>query len=179
MVTVMQEDIQFFIFMFILLAAALCDLQSYRIPNFLTVSAIWFGFLVNIILRGWSGFILSIEGLTLGIALFFGLYLMKGMGAGDIKLIGAIGSVLGPSELLKAVAVIALLGGVYAFFVMLQHCGFKKLLRHRGLLPLPCSGHPWLTVTVPAVMPRLRYGLVISLGTLLSQWSGFRVVTFG
>jgi prepilin peptidase CpaA len=179
MVTVVQQDIQFFIFMSILLAAALYDLHSYRIPNFLTTSAIGFGFLMNTILMGWFGFIVSIEGLGLGTALFFGFYLLKGMGAGDIKLIGAIGSMLGPSELLKAITVIALLGGFYALFVMFQHCGFKKFPGHFRLIPQPCSAHSRLTITVPEVMPRLRYGLVISLGTVLSQLAGFRVVAFG
>jgi len=50
----------------------------------------------------------------LGMGLFIILYLMGGMGAGDVKLIGAVGSMLGPYMVLTAVLCTALIGGICA-----------------------------------------------------------------
>ena len=74
------------------LTAGYCDLRWRRIPNWLVgltslVCLTWHG-----LVGGYSGFLASAGGLLLGIVLLFPLFLLRGMGAGDVKYFGAIGA---------------------------------------------------------------------------------------
>ena len=62
-------------------------------------------------------------------ALLIVFYLMGMMGAGDVKLMGAVGSILGPAGVFKAFLFTAIVGGIYAVIVLAYHgqlAGFMK-----------------------------------------------------
>ena len=61
---------------------------------------------------------LSFGGLLLGFAVFFVFYAIGGMGAGDVKLMAAIGAFLGPKDVLFAALYTAIAGGVYAILLL-------------------------------------------------------------
>lgn len=71
------------------------DLKERKIPNKVTFSGILIGVLFNLITGGWMGFLQGILGLFTGLAVFFLPFAMGGMGAGDVKLMGAIGALMG------------------------------------------------------------------------------------
>ena len=76
-------------------AAMITDLRSHCIPNWLTLSGATLGFLLQIFSGGSEGFGTAILGLTLGFVPFFVLYMFGALGAGDVKLFAAIGSIAG------------------------------------------------------------------------------------
>lgn len=154
----------------VLLVAVVTDLRSYRIPNSLTVPAMAAGLLAHTLLDGQAGLIVSLKGLGLGLGLFLIFHLMGGMGAGDVKLMAAVGSFLGPEGVLSAVVVTGLLGGLYASAAMVAHWGLRGTVQHVGaMLTMQASPHEAASAATPESQVQLRYSLVIGLGTLLSQ----------
>ena len=77
--------------------AAGWDLATRRIPNVLTFGAALAGFFVHGYIAGWSGAESSLAGWAVGVLFFFPMFALGGMGAGDVKLLAAVGAWLGPS----------------------------------------------------------------------------------
>lgn len=100
------------------LAAAILDYRFRKVPNFLTFPVILGGIAIGILQGGFMGYSASTLGLFLGIALLSVPYVMGGIGAGDVKLLGAIGAVKGPSFVFTAFLAAAIIGGVMAVFRM-------------------------------------------------------------
>ena len=92
--------------------ATITDLRSRRIPNWLVLPFMVAGIATLTWLHGWQGLRQSLSGLALGALLFGILGLMGGMGMGDVKLCAAIGAWIGPSQLILALVITGLVGGV-------------------------------------------------------------------
>jgi prepilin peptidase CpaA len=65
-------------------AAAAWDLRSHRVPNVLTLGGAAAAIVVTGLLQGWPGVLLSAAGWAVGALLFFPLFALGGMGAGDV-----------------------------------------------------------------------------------------------
>ena len=104
------------------------DIRYRRIPNWLTLPAIFTGIVYHTYTGGTSGLILSITGMLLGFGIFIGFYLVGGMGAGDVKLMAAIGSLLGPKDVLFAALYTAIAGGVYAILLLITQRSNREAL---------------------------------------------------
>src|SRR5436189_39957 len=100
------------------LAAAVMDGYSGRIPNRLTYPAMFAGLLLQGALLGWRGLLASLGGAVLFGGVFMLFYLVRAMGAGDVKLAAALGSILGPSASLQVLYATALAGGAQAIILM-------------------------------------------------------------
>ena len=116
----------------LLTIAVITDVRSRRIPNMLTFPAVIAAIAYHSWLSGFGGFLFSIEGTGVGMAVFIIFYLAGGMGAGDVKLMGAIGGFLGPKGVLIAYLCTAVVGGVYALAMLAFHGYLKKTLRRYG-----------------------------------------------
>ena len=81
--------------------AAVSDVKERRIPNLLTYPALVAGLLLQGALHGWKGLLLGAGGGLLFGGVFLLFYLVRAMGAGDVKLAAAIGSIVGPSATLQ------------------------------------------------------------------------------
>src|SRR5437773_2425923 len=103
----------------IAVAAAALDLKTRRIPNVLTVGAALVGLMAHAYVDGWSGAATSVLGCIVGVAAFFPFFALGGLGAGDIKLLGAIGAWLGPVASIWVVLFSGIAGGVLAILVAL------------------------------------------------------------
>jgi prepilin peptidase CpaA len=168
----MNEPLLQIILATVLLTAVATDLRSCRIPNWLTFPAMASGLVTHTLLNGQAGLILSLEGLGLGSGFFLIFYLMGGMGAGDVKLMAAVGSFMGPEGVVSAVVVTGVLGGLYAVIVMVAHWGLRESV-HRVWTMLTTLSWPQEADSTMAKLGsqhQLRYALVIGLGTLLSQF---------
>ena len=72
------------------------DVRYRRIPNWLTAIGVLLGLGLNTFLyQGWPGLRFSLMGLGLAFGIYFGLYAVRAMGAGDVKLMAAIGALVG------------------------------------------------------------------------------------
>jgi prepilin peptidase CpaA len=154
-----------------LVVAAVTDVRNGRIPNWLTGSLTVFGMGVQSWQHGWDGFLFSLGGLGMGLACLMFFYIKGGMGAGDVKLLGAIGTILGPSQVVFAFAFAAMLGGLYSLALLSNQGGLRQAWERVFLLlsnlkvtrALPVAGEQ-----NPAD-PKLRYALVLGLGTVIAQ----------
>jgi len=159
----------------VLTVATFTDLRSRRIPNWLVLPFLLVGFAVNGWLHGWHGVWQSLGGMALGALLFGVLFRMGGMGMGDVKLCAAIGAWIGPSQLLTAMVLTGLAGGVmalcwalYGGFIGNMFKGSGELifgLGRRGLRP-----HPELVLANPLTR-KMPYAPAIAIGTLISFFS--------
>ena len=107
------------IFFPLAIGIAYMDIRYRRIPNKLVLLTLISGLAVNSLFGGWHGLGSSLAGMVLAFSLMFMFHLFGTMGAGDVKLFAAIGSVVGVSQVLPTLLVIALLGGLLAVFKMI------------------------------------------------------------
>ena len=101
------------------LAAACYDLRVRRIPNWINVSGILLGLSLNAYFEGFGGAMVALGGLLAALCIYVPLYALKGMGAGDVKLMAAIGAIAGPSNWLHIFIATALLGGLASITLVL------------------------------------------------------------
>ncbi len=99
--------------------AAVVDVWSRRIPNWLTFGAFGLGIIVNVLLHGIDGLVLSVAGAALGIAILLPFYALRAIGAGDVKLLGAIGALVGPQLLVSIALYAALAGGAISIAILM------------------------------------------------------------
>ncbi len=154
----------------LLLIIAYHDVRYRRIPNPYVLAVLVYGIGSNTVFDGLSGTISSLAGLGLAFGLMLMLHIFGAMGAGDVKLFGAIGAVIGVKLVLPTFVAVVLTGGVLAVaFALLS--GTMRITLWRvlniffGLLPgakLPRYEIPSdRRLTIP-------YGVAITVGTLTS-----------
>ncbi len=164
------------------LVAIPCGIYDYRIrrvPNWLTLPGIVLGIVLNVFWARTVGLWLSLEGLGLALAIYGSLYLLRALGAGDVKLMAAVGAIVGPAHWLHIFALTALCGGVGALILILVRGRFRHTLSNTGLIlgslgrgRAPHRSGPELDVRSTAGM-RLPHAVMIACGTLLYvlvQW---------
>jgi prepilin peptidase CpaA len=150
------------------------DLRTRRIPNWLTFGAAGAALVFHFVTSGASGVALSIGGWATGAALLLLPYALGGMGAGDVKLVGALGAWLGPGETFWLAMYTGIAGGAMALIVSALHGYLRRawsnvwlLLAHwrvTGLRPFP-----ELTLATSSG-PRLAYAAPILVGTIVTLW---------
>lgn len=155
----------------LLTLSVITDIKWKKIPNALTFPVMIIGLTIHGFNSGVSGLIYSIEGLFLGMALLIVFYLLGMMGAGDVKLMGAVGSILGPEGVFKAFLFTAIAGGIYAVIMLAYHGQLTGFMKRFSL-----SAKLSLMNRVPALLPNenkdspiLCYGIAIAIGTSLSM----------
>lgn len=110
------------------LIAGVFDWRWRRIPNWLTVSGLAAGVILNTVLGGLTGLEAAVLGALLGLAVLLPLVLVRSLGAGDWKLTGALGAVLGPRQLIVVLVASFLLAGVMALVVVIWTGRVKQTL---------------------------------------------------
>jgi prepilin peptidase CpaA len=146
------------------------DVRYRRIPNPFVLATLLTGLILNFGLTGMSGVISSLGGCLLAFILMFMLHVFGAMGAGDVKLFAAIGSVVGAHMVLPTLIVVVLMGGLLALVSILRSGAFKATM-HRvlqifvGLLP----GWEMPRFSIPADRRlTIPYGAAITLGAIIS-----------
>jgi prepilin peptidase CpaA len=158
------------------LTAGYFDLRYRRIPNWLTLPGFLVGLALNAFLSFRPGQGLLLRNAALGLALamlvYFPLYLLRGMGAGDVKLMAAIGSLVGWRDWLAIFVFSGIIGGVLAVVLMLAKGRMRKTLYNTGHivwemvhLRAPHLRSEELDVSNPRAFT-LPHGAVIALGAL-------------
>jgi len=156
----------------VLALAAASDLQVRRIPNVLTYSSMVVGLAYHSGMYGIEGFVFSAGGLALGAALLIGPYVFGIMGAGDTKLMAAMGSIIGPSGVLYAFLFTAIIGAIYAVIVLIGNRRFIIPVLGNTMRMLATFGITRQFGDLKDIEtrdgPRLCYGVAIAVGTLCS-----------
>jgi prepilin peptidase CpaA len=146
------------------------DVRYRRIPNAFVLATLISGLTINLAMGGWTGALNSIGGCVLAFILMFILHVFGAMGAGDVKLFAAIGSVIGAQLVLPTFVVVVLTGGLLALVSILRSGVFSTTM-HRvlqilvGLLP----GWPMPKFSVPADRRlTIPYGAAITIGAIIA-----------
>lgn len=155
----------------LLLAAAWSDMRSHRIPNALVFSGALAAVLLNAILPEASGILDSLAGAGVGLALLLPLYLLRAMGAGDVKLMAMVGAFLGPRDVTGAVLCTFVAGGLLALVVAWQRGVLRKVLSNiRMMLFMGATRVSMGSLPVMEDAPesggKLPFGVAIAVGTM-------------
>jgi prepilin peptidase CpaA len=146
------------------------DVRYRRIPNAFVLSTLLSGLVINLIYGGLQGALASLGGCVLAFTLMFILHVFGAMGAGDVKLFAAIGSVVGAQLVLPTFLVVILTGGLLAVCLMLRAGAIRTTMQRVlqilvGLLP----GWQMPRFAVPADRRlTIPYGVAITVGSLIS-----------
>jgi len=160
-----------FSLLFLLLLATVEDLRFQKIPNRLTFPAMALALVLGTAWHGLQGLIFSLEGIAVGLGTLLVPYLMGGMGAGDTKLMCAVGGFLGPKGAFFAFLFSALAGGIYALVLITVHGNIKvSCARYGSMMKALILTRQWIYLPPGESerKPRLRYGAAIALGTIFS-----------
>src|SRR5690349_3108592 len=104
------------------LVGAAIDLRQHRLPNWLTYPGILLGFALRGALFGWKGLLSALWGCLLAGGIMFVFYMVRAMGAGDAKMMAAIGAVVGPGQ----VGVVLVATGIFGGFLAIAYALYRR-----------------------------------------------------
>jgi prepilin peptidase CpaA len=150
--------------------AGYTDWRSRRIPNWLTVPGLLLGIAANTALGGWSGLKTSLLGAGLGLLLLLPFVIVRSLGAGDWKLAGALGAIVGPGVLIDLLMVSVFVAGIMALGLVIYKRRFTETLRNMGRLLLSMVTFrmpgPEVSLDNPQSL-KVPYGVALALTTVL------------
>jgi prepilin peptidase CpaA len=161
------------------LYAGWLDFLTRRIPNWLTVSGFVAGLAVNLILGGWYGALGSLEGAGLALGLLLPLVLLRGLGAGDWKLMGALGALMGMQPMLLLLLASIFISAIIAIIQVLLTRRTKSTARNMLMLVkwfaiFGLRANPEISLDNPTLM-KLPFGSAVAVATVLvftmSHWA--------
>jgi prepilin peptidase CpaA len=128
----------------VLLTAATFDVLYRRIPNWLTVSGVVLGIAMNTLIgTPEAGIVYALAGLAVAFGIYAALYALRAMGAGDVKLMAAVGALVGWERWFGIFFVTALIGGVMAMILVVSRGRLQKTFFNVGfILSEMKSGRP-------------------------------------
>lgn len=166
-----MDQILLLIISIVAMTVIITDYRSQRIPNGITYPTMVFAVIYHFLMSGQSGMLSSLGGLMLGISLLLIPYLMGGIGAGDVKFLGALGALTGPSGVFYIALYAALAGGVYAIIFMIVNNEFGKRLvwKYFSMIRNYLLTRQFVSddLHIDRNGPKLCYGIAISIGTYL------------
>jgi prepilin peptidase CpaA len=156
----------------VVITAAIFDLRWRRVPNWLTVSGVLLGLGLNTILLRSEGLWSSLEGLGLALLIYVPLYLLRGMGGGDVKLMAAVGAIAGPGNWLRIFFFTLIFGAVVAIILIFGKRRVRRTFQNIGLIRLslgsgraPYAKNPELDVREEKGL-RLPHAVTIACGAI-------------
>jgi len=157
-----------------LTVALYTDLRWCRIYNKLTLPCILIGLVLNTLYQGGHGLLLSICGIGLIFLLYITLAPAAGIGGGDVKLMMAVGSLMGVKFLINALLLTAVIGGIMSLIVMMR----RRILgdttkRMAANLYMKLILRAPVDMAIGTSGVKFRYSLAIVLGTALAFFIKF------
>jgi prepilin peptidase CpaA len=156
----------------IVVAAAATDLRSRRIPNWLTLPGVCAGLLLNWFISGLPGIGTALTGMMLGFGAYLVLYFLHAMGAGDVKLMAAVGAIVGPANWVAVFIASAIAGGVLAVALMIWKGRVRETLSNTLFIAgelmhfrAPYNRRKDLDVKDPRAL-NMPHGVAIAAGTM-------------
>ena len=165
-----QQTIWLFVLSIALLAGWV-DFSTRKIPNWVTVPAILLGIGIHTVAAGWPGAKASLEGAGLALGLLLPFVLMRGLGAGDWKLMGAVGAFLGPLLFLFVLVGSLLVSGLMAIVAIYRTQRIGETLRNlwvlvRGFFSFGLRANPKISLDNPALL-KVPFGVAVAISTLI------------
>ena len=158
----------------LLIIAAISDVRTGRIPNWLVFSGVLYALAYNAFYPVYPrdiGILFALGGLSVGLVALLPGYLLRVLGAGDVKLMGMVGSFIGTWAAVEAVLASLITGGILAVVLSVYSGRLPLMLRNlvalfRGAVLTFATVPGGLTVQGGRSAGRMPYGLAIALGTI-------------
>ncbi|WP_010321909.1 A24 family peptidase [Marinobacterium stanieri] len=167
MLPIYTYDSSTLLLLLVLLVAVLTDWRRHRIPNWLTFGALATGLLLHYFFLPSPEWLDGLKGAGVGLAVLIPFYLTGGMGAGDVKLMAAVGSFIGPTAALTASCFALVVGGCIAFFMVLRSGELASIYRRYMVM---ISARTVVPAEVGSVARRrFPFSFSIAVGTLVQQ----------
>ena len=165
------DQVIWFLTLALVAGAGCIDGKTRRIPNWLTVSGFVTGVAVHLIFGGWWGGLMALEGVGVGLLTLLPLVLLRALGAGDWKLMGAMGAFLGPGMLWFVLFASVMVAGIMAVISMIRAKRVRETLRGVGLLIMGFltfgfRSHPEISLDNPDAL-KLPFGVAAAIGTVI------------
>jgi len=153
------------------LLAALLDWRWRRIPNWLTIPGLFSGVAVHATVGGWHGALFSLEGAGLALILLLPLVVMRALGAGDWKLMGAVGSLMGWQMFLFVLLGSIFASGIMAVAQVLRMGRVMETLRNmvtlvRGFFTFGLRKNPEISLDNARLL-KLPFGVAVAAATVV------------
>jgi len=164
--------------------AVVSDVRSHRIPNRLVLAGLGFGFIYSAFVPFWGhhGFLWALGGAAIGFGVLFPLWLLRMMGAGDVKLMAMVGSLLGVDAVPAALAATLIAGAVFSVGFAARRGKLRQMLANVGRIlrigsfavatggPVSAAANGWESVGKMAFAVPIATGTV---GAVLARHFGF------
>jgi prepilin peptidase CpaA len=159
--------------------AAFVDFRTRKIPNWLTVPAFVAGLTLRTALLGWPGAKSALEGTGLALLVLLPLVLMRALGAGDWKLMGAVGAFLGPLMFLFVLLGSILVSGIMAIVEMARTRRVRETFHNlyilvQGFFTFGLRANPKISLDNPELL-KLPFGVAVAIATVAcycaSRWA--------
>jgi prepilin peptidase CpaA len=151
------------------IVAAQADVRTRKIPNSLTFPAIALGLLTHLALGGRVGFLASLAGMAVALVALIPGWLLRWMGAGDVKLMAAIGAWLAYPHAVIALLASLIAGGVIAAVVALRRKALGAAVRNTGFA-LIWSFQRQTPAFFVSTGIRFPFALAILAGCAVASW---------
>jgi len=150
--------------------AGVWDWRSRRIPNWLTVSGVVAGITLHSVLQGWPGVRFSLAGMGLALALLLPLVYLRALGAGDWKLMGAVGALVGWQIFLVVLLGSIFVAGFMAVAQMIRADRVTETLRNlwallKGFIAFGLVKNPNISLDNPGLL-KLPFGVAVAAATM-------------
>ena len=159
-------------------AAGVWDWRTRRIPNWLCACGLFTGLFGNTLLSGWEGAKFSLLGMGIALGALLPLVLLRGLGAGDWKLMGALGAFLGARQLFLLLILAFVIAGLMAVVQTTWHRRWIVVLKNLrdligGYFVYGLRPHPVVHLENPT-MHSLPFGTAVAVATLICFWGAGR-----
>ena len=161
----------------ILIISVITDVRHRKIFNLVTLPAILLAFIYHSFVSGLEGFLTSGEGFLVGLGLLIVPFLLGGIGAGDVKLLAAVGAWKGTIFIFYTGIYAGLIGGLIAIFLLLKRRELSYTVKQMLISAVVLKSTNG-SLLIKDEMPRalsLPYAVPIALGGLAT----FLLETFG
>lgn len=129
-----MDQLKLILLMSLLMVALITDLWKRKIYNLLVLVGLLSGLAINYYLMGLDGGLFWLKGCGLALALFLPLYIMRGMAAGDVKLMMVVGGILGLPLIINVMICVYIAGGLLALLIVLFRKQGLKLYQNVKML---------------------------------------------
>jgi len=156
------------------------DWKTRRVPNWLTVPALIAGLVIHTVLTGWAGAKSGLEGAGVGLGLLLPFVLLRGLGAGDWKLVGALGAFVGPRRTIEILLISVMIAGVIAGVDAIRRGRVIATVRNvwtllQGFFVFGLRPNPTISLDNPT-LARLPFAVAVAAATVISF--GFAGIIF-